>query len=538
MKASCARFHRRRKVSLLLLSILALQVQTVLAQVFSNQQFVAGPRRVWVSAPHRYGLFRESDALIFETTGNTAVRVWNLRGQTIYEGKPKPLRLTAGHYFVECKDDRTQFAVLPNDYSGASFLGTEPDFGDDPQRTARIDFVAPAWTRIMGGGCYWSQAEPERGVWDWRAADRTVAVNAVRGRKLIMGAFLRPDWLNDDKDFLPHYVEYLRLLAHRYGKKLYAIEVWNEPWITAGLWGRLPNIDAPNRRMDDWKQLARIYSRLLAVARETIKSVAPNIKVIGPAWTNATTYYDVTEELTKNGGTALLDGFSFHDYDEGRYLPDLPTPYLDRYVKPVNQKIETFRKCFPDNPMPIYVDEIGLYGASALGIRNTGRSGTNSGIPWHRGMCRAIKLVLLYRAAGASALIPHIFLQGSGDPNDNLEIAGWELGDRGPHPKTSAFLMACYWLNNSQLEASRIIDDTIFLYQWRRPDGSSVLFVWSAENKTFNVLPVRGLKKTDVFGQKTLDDSLNEEPILYHAAPGTSTATMLDAVAASIQPQF
>ena len=206
-------------------------------------------------------------------------------------------------------------------------------------------------------------------------------------------------------------------MARRYGQRIYGIEIWNEPWITSGHYGLLPNLEAPNQPIGDWRRLARIYSRILAAAREAVKSVEPNLKIIGPGWANPTSYFGVTEELAKDGGFASLDGFSFHDYGDGGCPPDVLTPHPEPVMKPESDIVVAFRKSFPNASLPVFVDEIGLYGASALGIPNTGLPVYRSGISWHRGMCRAIKLVLLYRAAGVSALIPHIFCLGSGDPN-------------------------------------------------------------------------------------------------------------------------
>ena len=156
---------------------MSLQLESAWTQEFSKQPFVAGARTVWVTAPHRHGLFRESDVFRIKSKGGSTVRLWDVHGRKIYEGKPKSLRLPVGHYFLENETDRTQFAVLPNNYAGASFLGIESDFGEDPLLTEKIAFIDPSWMRVMGGGCYWGQAEPERDVWDWRKADRTIAAS-------------------------------------------------------------------------------------------------------------------------------------------------------------------------------------------------------------------------------------------------------------------------------------------------------------------------------------------------------------------------
>ena len=154
--------------------------------------------------------------------------------------------------------------------------------------------VSPSWLRMLGGsGASWSEVQPQAGTFSWTTADQVISNNAGAGRKLIWVAFLRPSWLTDDTQFISLYTNYVSRVAQRYGSQLYAIEIWNEPWTTCDLWGRLPNLDSPNQCMTNWQQMANSYSAVLQAARVAIKSVAPNVRVIGPAWTSPQ-YGDVT----------------------------------------------------------------------------------------------------------------------------------------------------------------------------------------------------------------------------------------------------
>lgn len=481
------------------------------------------------------GLFRARDAITIQTTGRGPIRVFDLRGHVVYDGdKSGKLHLPTGHYFVETDGDRAEFAVLPNNYHGAPFFGIDGEFGADLQYSVLVDLVSPSLVRI-GYPLLWATVEPRRSEWDWTAADRAVSVNVSKGRRIIVTAGIRPDWMTDDKDFLPHYIQYVRRLAQRYGTRLYAIEIWNEPWTTYDLWGRLPNPDAPNRPMTSWRQMVRTYVQVLAAARQAIKSVNPNIRVIGPSWINATNYYEVTRELAKLGGIALLDGFSYHDYDDGRFAPDAHSPYELVGVKPEQEKIQTFRGIFTTNAIPIYVDEVGLYGASALGLRNTGEPEYVSGISWYRGMCRAVKLVVLYRVAGVEALIPHVLGMGSGDPKRNLEIWGWELYRRGPHPKTSAFLMACYWLSQARCTTFRTAPAQTNLSEWEQPGGKRFVIAWASEATSLKLRLPASLQVSDIFGQRLEPGALGEEPLIFHWQTVPAKSSLLETVAAAIE---
>src|SRR4029077_9762082 len=121
------------------------------------------------------------------------VRVFTLRGQTVYEGTPGKLpRLPIGHYFVETEGDRTQFAVLPDDYMGASFLGTEGDGGNNSSISEKLKLINPTWVRV-GVESQWEVVQAEPGWWDWDQLDRVITINA--GRRIIVNASRRPAWV-------------------------------------------------------------------------------------------------------------------------------------------------------------------------------------------------------------------------------------------------------------------------------------------------------------------------------------------------------
>src|ERR1035441_2699080 len=96
-----------------------------------TQPFNTNVSKIQLIPGSRWGLFRESDSISIQTTDNSAIQVFDLDGNSVYSGAPTTLTLPRGHYIVECNGDRNQFAVLPNDYNGASFLGTEADNGTD-----------------------------------------------------------------------------------------------------------------------------------------------------------------------------------------------------------------------------------------------------------------------------------------------------------------------------------------------------------------------------------------------------------------------
>jgi hypothetical protein len=480
----------------------------------------------------RWGLFRESDSIGITNTDGSSIRVLNLDGLVVYSGPPTSLHLTRGHYFIECNGDRDQFAVLPDDYVGSSFLGMEalPPGNDVNVLSA----VKPAWLRI-GVGALWTDVQPGPGIWNWTSADQVVSNNAGSGRKLIWDAFYRPSWVADDNQFISLYSNFVSQVVQRYGSQLYAIEVWNEPWTTCDLWGRLPNLDNPNQCMTNWTQMAQSYTRVLQAARAAVHAVAPNVRVIGPAWSNPH-YGDVVAYLNGLGATALLDAMSFHDYDDGGAAPDQSLPFVGTdYPNPrVDQNITAFQSALGNSSTPLMVDEVGLYGSSALGIPNTGNPTYLSGISWQRGMYRAAKMAVMYEASGVQAFIPHVLYTSTTDPTSNLEIYGYELGGRGPHPKTSAVLMTGYALNGSTSVGYRTPATNMFLYAWQQADHTSLVVAWALEGQNVP-LQTSGLPvATDIFGRTNNASALTEQPLFFRSSSSDALG-LLNTVRAHIQ---
>jgi hypothetical protein len=146
----------------------------------------------------------------------------------------------------------------------------------------------------------------------------------------------------------------------------------------------------------------------------------------------------------------------------------------------------------------------------------------------------------MYRAAGAEALIPHVVHRNATYPEANLEIYGWDLGpsvgtSRGPHPKTSAFLMSCYWLNGATFLGESTVGSNVLLYAWGYPDGSSITFAWCREGylTSFQQDPV--LQVTDVFNQPVSDTAFADKPILFHLPASIPSESVLGTVAATVQ---
>ena len=107
---------------------------------------------------------------------------------------------------------------------------------------------------------------------------------------------------------------------------------------------------------------------------------------------------------------------------------------------------------------------------------------------------------------------------------------------RGPHPKTSAFLMACYWLNGATLVDYRTPGQTVFLYVWQRTNNTSVVFAWALEGQTVSLIN-NTLAATDLYGNSIPVSTLTETPVLFQSS-SLSTSGLLANVLAALPPNL
>jgi hypothetical protein len=485
-----------------------------------TQPFDISTSKIGLSPANRSGLFRESDNITISTTNNQSIRILSISGTVVYQGAPRTLIFSRGHYFVETAGDRTQFAVLPDDYQGASFLGTEgaeSGWGWDAV-ASRVMSIQPSYVRYLE---WWELFQPDANTFNWDWFDARVQASA--GRKIILTIFKKPDWVPPN-EFITRYATLMRLAATRYAGQIYGLEIWNEPQPTGDY--RLPVAT------NTWDAVADFYGQLVDACTTEIRSVSPSLQIIGPAWYGKG-FVAETARIDPAGRGLLL---SFHE----SMLRLLPPDYTGDYAEAdhiVSGLAVQLPRLMP-NPLPggFLVDELDLYGKSALGIPSTGDGLYLSDTDWARGMNRGIKATVMYRAAGAAATIGLLTVRAATNTNELYEIYGWEYapnGDRGPHPKTSAFLMTCYWLNGAMFVETRTLGAKLLLYAWQRPNNTSVVFAWALEGQTANLKPNTGLTTTDIFGRTIQISTVGEEPVLFQAS-NSSASALLSAVVSAV----
>jgi hypothetical protein len=90
------------------------------------------------------------------------------------------------------------------------------------------------------------------------------------------------------------------------------------------------------------------------------------------------------------------------------------------------------------------------------------------------------------------------------------------------------------WLFGAKLQAQKVINETIFVFAYRRQGNSAVVFVWTKPGVTASAAPVPDMSRTSLTNQPVTSNALSPAPLLYHAGKRVSPRQALDAVLAAI----
>ena len=513
-----------------LLAISVVSAQTNTAFSGFTQSFNPAVSLITLTPPPGAGLYHAGDSIGIQTSNSTPIRVMGIDGSLVYSGAVTTLHLPVGHYFVETPGDRTQFAVLPGDYGNLDMLSTDATGVWGYLDTINSAF-AGTWER---NGGEWQDVQAQSNVWNWSASDTRVAAVTASGRKLVyLAGRQAPFWLNANSsqyvtNLVTAYTNFVAAAMTRYGTNIYAWEIFNEPNTVSLQLGTNDHAIAPT------------FLALAQGAKAVRDQIAPTIKLVGPSYNSTLWTAGCNQWLHDHGIDGILDLWSWHDYDSNQHAPDQD---YDAGWPPCGALTHRLLDTMGTNLLskPSFIGELALYGTSALGCPPPNPADASiyqSGLSWYRGLCRAIKLPVMYRAQNVAAIGLSVGALFANYPSDNLEIYGFDQAavgsalPRGPHPKTSAYLMACYWLNRSTYVDMRCPGTNVFLYAWRRADNTSLVFAWAVEGTTVPITTNNSLTATDIFGNSVAVSALTETPVVFRSSSPDASALLSNVMAA------
>lgn len=223
------------------------------------------------------------------------------------------------------------------------------------------DAARAAGARWLREEVRWADIEPQRGVWRWRAFDRTLAGAARRGLRVLPLINTAPDWAWPDDGGLPtaadDYGHFVRQVVARYGPggtfwrarprldgRLAPrwFELWNEPYFHRGDDG-VRDLDANAAR----------YAALAAAGIRAARAARPDVRLLVALHTSSSTrpgdHLAWLDALARADAELLAaaDGFAVHPYGlggPGRFAP------LDELLAVLDER---------DLAQPLWITELG-----------------------------------------------------------------------------------------------------------------------------------------------------------------------------------
>lgn len=161
--------------------------------------------------------------------------------------------------------DRSGYTIPDSEtknFPGIQFGLCHGGYSKSDREYALLDKLGVQWLRIDFS---WKKMEQVQGEWDFSVYDEFLEKAEEEGVKVLAILDYDTAWLHQDKDTgrriepdeMPLFLEYVRVVAERYGDRVGAFEIWNEP-NTKRFWSRSDRdfFELTNRTLDLLKEVS------------------------------------------------------------------------------------------------------------------------------------------------------------------------------------------------------------------------------------------------------------------------------------------
>ena len=341
------------------------------------------------------------------------------------------------------------------------YLGGCPTIRLDHGELDLIESIGAKWIRH---DFPWDTIENKRGVGNFGHWDGYVDRAKQRQRKILAILDYDVSWIHDGNrprpyippDKVPQFLTYVEKVVTRYGDRVAAFEVWNEP---------------NTRRF--WKGSQKEFFHLVAKTVRTVKTYAPDARVVGGAVVVSSAGY--LKNMFESGALNQVDAVSFHPY---ALHPD-----------GVMRRIDTVRSITSEYGFTgeLWITEIGF---PTLG----GHSGS-------RGEIRQAEYAVKILLGAAIRNIRTIFWYELMDPGPNERTDGvWWIenhfgiarSDHTPKAAVHACSLVGRFVPGSRYSPDCLSIDAslagkIEVLPFVKPDGTTALFLWAKQKETIRL---------------------------------------------------
>lgn len=222
----------------------------------------------------------------------------------------------AADIYVEATKAPTQ--VVTPSYFGVHFhrIAVLPTENAIPTRWPDIPYGS---MRLWDTVTRWGNIAPKAGVWEFDRMDVFVNTGIQNGAKVLYTLGSTPTWASArpgekcpygfgcgaESVRLAHWEEYVRRVAQRYGNRIQAYELWNEPYFSD--FSR--DVGQPGFFTGSVQQMIT----MAASARRILDEFAPNAQLCTPGFVNGP---DRLEKFLADGGKQYVQAICYHFYAE------------------------------------------------------------------------------------------------------------------------------------------------------------------------------------------------------------------------------
>ena len=374
-------------------------------------------------------------------------------------------------------------------------LSSHLPWGDDDTSTAQREYEVQRWAelgvRVVRRDLYWSTIEPEKGVFDFEAADRVVdaadSVDAEVLGLLVYGNSWATEGTDDTKyppDDPADFGDYAAAVAERYRGRIQRYEVWNEPNAGVRFWKPEEDPEA--------------YGGLLIEAADRIHEVDPDALVsLGGLFHPDLAFYTPGPQFLDEVHAAYpdlgdhIDAVAFHPY---RY--PFTAPEFEDDVQPslLTDLCETRQQIEAMGVDRLWITEMGWH---------TADDALFAGVSYEDQAAYLVRGALISAAQGCEMFLWYTFRDSGTDDADQEQMFGLHEHDADvvadppaePKPAAAAFAVLAQVLGEHDTVRDRsqelgLDGDT---YGFELSGGAdAVVALWTAAADTTVLVPGEG----------------------------------------------
>lgn len=211
--------------------------------------------------------------------------------------------------FLSCVSTPERDSYIPLSRGTPGIHGLEfglchAGYSGSDEEYSLLDELGSQWMRIDFS---WSKLEKEPGVWDFEVLDRYVERASENNKKILAILDYDTPWLHEGKDKsrkidreeLPFFLNYVETVVDRYGNRLGAVEIWNEP-----------------NTSRFWTGSDKSFFHLTLETLELLDTIAPELPVaVGSVFYHPLVGAEkYVEKIVSSGILDKADALSIHPY--------------------------------------------------------------------------------------------------------------------------------------------------------------------------------------------------------------------------------